>query len=194
MKFYVITNNSNYLSLAPNNSIITTAKLALAQRFTEEKAKNVIKNLPNTLKNIGYHVEEIEEEDIPIIKRQTNFNEKEKEILEKVKDFEDYLKEIGQIRDEYAKRLSKVDKQIQDILHAAEFYTLNACEGYKLYKLLHEKRVERRELKNFIEKVGFIEGHTGKELANHQGSKSIIGYDNRKYEPRALKELFERRK
>lgn len=195
MKLYIITNgNGNYLTLSPTNSITTTSKLSLAQRYSKEKASNVMRNLPNTLKNIGFHIEEDIEANILLAEKYSNLSEKENEILEKVKDFESYLKEIGKIRDDLAEELSTVDQQIEDILHAAEFYNLNACEGYKLYKMLHEKRVRRRELKNFIEKVGFIEGCTGKDLAGNRGSKSILGTQNRKYQPKILGELFVKEK
>ena len=88
--------------------------------------------------------------------------------------------------------MSRVDAEIEDILHAAEFYSLNACEGYKLYKMLRNARIRRRKLKDYIEVVGYIEGATGKELAEGKGSKSILGKMSREYKPRVLNELFNR--
>lgn len=193
MKLYVITDGHSYLTISPNNRLDTTDKLSMAQKYTKEKANNVINNLPNRLKNIGYHIEEDVETNSALEEKYSDLRNKEKEILNKVKEFESYLKEIGEIRDDLSEELSIVDQEINDILHAAEFYSLNARDGYKLYKILHEKRIRRRELKNFIEKVGVIEGCSGKDLSARRASKSISGIENREYAPRILKELFERK-
>lgn len=102
------------------------------------------------------------------------------------------MQDIGKKRDTLTYELSKVDAEIEDILHAAEFYNLNACEGYKLYKMLRDARIKRRKLKDYIEVVGYIERATGKDFANNVGSKSILGKETREYTPRVLNELFNR--
>lgn len=189
---YVITNGSNYISYDKNQKITVVSKKELAKRFTQTKAENFVKNLTGPMKNLGYHIES-DVETNKLIEQTSNEADKEiQNILSQVQEFESYMQEIGKKRDALTYEMSKVDAEIEDILHAAEFYNLNACEGYKLYKMLREARIRRRRLKDYIEVVGYVENTTGKELAENKGSKSILGKMTREYTPRVLKELFNR--
>lgn len=189
---YIITNGRNYLSIDSNQQITTVAKRDKAKRFTYDKAKNVLANLNRRLKNLGYYMELDEEANQFIEQASNGANQEINAILSQVQEFESYIQDIGKKRDALSYELSRVDAEIEDILHAAEFYSLNACEGYKLYKMLRDARIRRRKLKDYIEVVGYIEGATGKELAEGKGSKSILGKMSREYKPRVLNELFNR--
>lgn len=189
---YIITNGRNYLGINSNQQITTVAKRDKAKRFTYDKAKNVLANLNRQLKNLGYYME-LDEEANQFIEQASRGNNQEINIiLSWVQEFESYVQDIGKKRDTLSYELSRVDAEIEDILHAAEFYNLNACEGYKLYKMLRDARIRRRKLKDYIEVVGYIEGATGKELAEGKGSKLILGKMSREYKPRVLNELFNR--
>ena len=189
---YIITNGRNYLGIDSNQQIMTVAKRDKAKRFTYDKAKNVLANLNRRLKNLGYYMESDEETNQFIEQASREDNQEINTILFQVQEFESYVQDIGKKRDALSYELSRVDAEIEDILHAAEFYSLNACEGYKLYKMLRNARIRRRKLKDYIEVVGYIEGATGKELAEGKGSKSILGKMSREYKPRVLNELFNR--
>lgn len=189
---YIITNGRNYLGIDSNQQIMTVAKRDKAKRFTYDKAKNVLANLNRQLKNLGYYMELDEEANQFIEQASSENNQEINIILSWVQEFESYVQDIGKKRDTLSYELSRVDAEIEDILHAAEFYNLNACEGYKLYKMLRDARIRRRKLKDYIEVVGYIEGATGKELAEGKGSKSILGKMSREYKPRVLNELFNR--
>lgn len=189
---YIITNGYNYISYDKNQKMTVVSKKELAKRFTQTKAENFVKNLTGPMKNLGYHIE-LDVETNQLIEKTSNETDKEiQNILSQVQEFESYIQDIGKKRDALTYEMSKVDAEIEDILHAAEFYNLNACEGYKLYKMLREARIKRRKLKDYIEVVGYIEGATGKELAEGKGSKSILGKLSREYKPRVLNELFNR--
>ena len=189
---YVITNGSNYISYDKNQKMTVVSKKELAKRFTQTKAENFVKNLIGTMKNLGYYIEP-DVETNQLIEQTSNKADKEiQNIFSRVQEFESYMQEIGKKRDALTYEISKVDAEIEDILHAAEFYNLNAYEGYKLYKMLHDARIRRRKLKDYIEIVGYVENTTGKELAENKGSKSILGKMTREYTPRVLKELFNR--
>ena len=189
---YVITNGTNYISYDKNQKITVVSKKELAKRFTQTKAKNFVKNLIGTMKNLGYYIEP-DFETNQLIEQSLNKADKEiQNIFSRVQEFESYMQEIDKKRDALTHEMSKVDAEIEDILHAAEFYNLNAYEGYKLYKMLHDARIRRRKLKDYIEIVGYVENATGKELAENKGSKSILGKMTREYTPRVLKELFNR--
>ena len=77
-----------------------------------------------------------------------------------------------------------------DIEHAAEFYNLNASQGYKLYKLLHDSRIKRRELKDELEKINLSLGTSIRSANMENLERSIIGLEHRQYTPRINKELF----
>lgn len=189
---FIITNGSGYIYYDKNQKMATTNKRELAKRFTKEKAENFMKNLAGTMKNLGYRMEPDDETNQVIEQVISDTDESIAEILVQVRNFESYMQDIGKKRDTLTYELSKVDAEIEDILHAAEFYNLNACEGYKLYKMLRDARIKRRKLKDYIEVVGYVERATGKDFANNVGSKSILGKESREYKPRVLNELFNR--
>lgn len=189
---YVITNGTNYISYDKNQKMTVVSKKELAKRFTQTKAKNFVKNLIGTMKNLGYYIEPDFETNQLIEQSLNKADEEIQNIFSRVQEFESYMQEIDKKRDALTHEMSKVNAEIEDILHAAEFYNLNAYEGYKLYKMLHDARIRRRKLKDYIEIVGYVESATGKELAENKGSKSILGKMTREYTPRVLKELFNR--
>lgn len=187
---YIITNGRSYVGIDSNQQIKIVPKVEFAKRFTKLKAGNVLNNLPKPMKNLGYRIEPDNQTNQVIEKAVSELDDSINNILVQVQGFESYIQEIGNKRDVLTYEMSKIDAEIEDILHAAEFYNLNACEGYKLYKMLHEARIKRRKLKDYIEVVGYIEGVTGKDFANKVGSKSILGKLTREYQPRVLNELF----
>lgn len=144
------------------------------------------------MKNLGYYMEPDEESNEFIEQAVNKANGEINDILIKVQEFEEYVRELCKKRDALTFEMSKIDSEIEDILHAAEFYNLNACEGYKLYKMLRDCRIRRRKIKDYIEVVGYIENATGKDFSNGIGSKSIINKTTREYAPRVLNELFNR--
>lgn len=87
---------------------------------------------------------------------------------------------------------SDIDKEIVDIQHYIELFELNEGDGYKAYKMLQARLKERREVKNEIFIVGPILSMNMKMQNPENIIKSIKGLDNRKYDPRILKELFQR--
>lgn len=89
---------------------------------------------------------------------------------------------------------SNLDKQISDILHWIEFNDFSACDGYKLCKALKDLRLQRRNVKNELEVIRIIGVHTCSNLANGKTGNAINGLNTRKYEPRVLSELFEKKK
>lgn len=84
-------------------------------------------------------------------------------------------------------KLSEVDRKICDVLHYIEFNKLNACDGYKAYKMIREYRLERRTIKDEIEMLDDVYNNITKLI-----EESINRLSNRKYKPRELPELFKR--
>lgn len=100
-------------------------------------------------------------------------------------------KEIQAYKDNLISALSQSDQKITDIYHYIEFHPLNACQGYKISKLLQDTLKERREIKNEIEILGEINGFNLKSIKNGKLTTTIQNRKQKKYKPRVLKELFE---
>ncbi len=94
---------------------------------------------------------------------------------------------------ELSDELSKFDRQITDIEHYIEFNAgkLNACEGYKAYKLLQDVLVKRRKVKDELQILQVVKDKMAlpDDIENiHERVKEL---ENRKYEPREFNHLFE---
>lgn len=87
--------------------------------------------------------------------------------------------------------LAKVEREVTDIYHAMEFHNYNVCNGFKMYKLLQERLLHRRKIKDEIQKIEYIVSGICEEIPTNQIMEKIHGMDHRHYQPRALKELFE---
>lgn len=86
--------------------------------------------------------------------------------------------------------LKRVDSEICDIEHAAEFYNLSASQGYKIYKMLHDARVRRREIKNRLHLIQWIRDKKVSGINGDNLNRKLTEIDNQQYRPRVLKELF----
>ena len=75
--------------------------------------------------------------------------------------------------------------------HYIEFVNLNAAQGYKAYKMIKDRRIIRRSIKNELDILNIILGKKISETATDEIQKAVSGMDNRKYEPRVLNELFD---
>lgn len=94
-------------------------------------------------------------------------------------------------KDELLSQLSKVDQELSDINHYIEFCNLNAAQGYKAYKMIKERRIKRRSIKNELEVLSIILGKKISDTASDEIQKAIAGMDKRTYEPRVMTELFD---
>lgn len=109
-------------------------------------------------------------------------------------DMRELLNIIEQIKSSKAslvKDMKEVDREITDIEHAAEFYNLNAAQGYKLYRLLHDARERRRIVKDRLSMVERILETKVCNLSTTRIDNKVEQMNNRNYCPRVLKELFD---
>lgn len=137
------------------------------------------------------------------------YNLKVKDVNKKVKrldlledtDYTEYniydkLNEINEIFGQISKRqtyllakLQEIDLKISDIEHYAEMYELNAAKGYKVYKILHDARNERRTYKEELKVVEMMLRTLNLQSVG-KVEKHIKELKNAKYRPRIYKELF----
>ena len=156
------------------------------------KADNALANLPKQMRNLGYFVQQIDAPSQPL--EIDGFDNSE------LVNYDSALVQIGSFCDlhdqlvakatwvEY--KLQEVENKIQDVLHAIEFNSYNARDGYKIYKLLHDLRLERRKYKDEqiiadVMKSGFAGSNW--ELARTR----VDDLKDRQYHVREMEELFE---
>lgn len=88
---------------------------------------------------------------------------------------------------------SKYDRKVTDIEHYIEFNSgkLNACDGYKAYKLLQDVLVERRKVKDELQMITMVRDKMAIPDDIASIDSKIKELESRRYEPRELKYLFE---
>lgn len=189
---YIICNNDNYLAQDTKGFSIVHSEEEAFRWKKIDKANNVCNKYCQTNKNVKkYHLK------VKYVSQENNVVnpiakpiELGYDILDKVKEISVFTKEIEERRLYLIEMVHNIDLEIVDIEHAAEFYTLNASQGYKLYKILHDARIKRRLYKDELKKIDLSLGTSIRSANMENLEKSIVGMDHRKYEPRVNKELF----
>lgn len=191
---YVITNGERYvMQLEGNGAYMTTTEPLTAKHFTSAKnAGNVLKRHTGKfgkdfqirrIDNINCDIENIESKpcaepcELPF------------DITDKAGEISKVVELVGRRKDYLVNELTMVDLELSDIEHAAEFYELNASQGYKLYKMLHDARVRRRKIKDELNLCTTFMGCSIKGIDNV--CRQAEGYKSRAYTPRVNKELFD---
>lgn len=94
-------------------------------------------------------------------------------------------------KDSLAQEHSKVEKQIDELLHFLEFETYSASLGYKVSRLLTLLRQYRRKIKDEMMIISYFNSHTCNNIAKGNTFNSIEGLRHRKYSYEFFAELFE---
>lgn len=189
---YVLYNNKYYLMHNAIGQWTPTPELNESFQFADKtKADNALSNLPKQMRNLGYFVQQIDAPSKPVDFDQfTNVD---------LVNYDSALAQIGSFCDlhdqlvaratwvEY--KLQEVENKIQDVLHAIEFNSYNARDGYKIYKLLHDLRIERRKYKDEI----FIRELIDDNIHGTDWGKfrsRVKDVKDRQYHVREMEELF----
>ena len=189
---YIIQCGEGYVARLKNSSpYITTDQAKALVIETEEKANNIMSTLPKLMRSKGTQL--LYEEEHEVINNEYVPVDMEN-IKELICNLSDQFKTMKGNKDWLTDMESKVDQEISDILHYIEFFSFNACEGYKLAKGLKELRLKRRDIKNQLEAINIISHHTCNMLTDGKTNKALCNIENKQYTPRILKELFEEKK
>lgn len=189
---YVLYNNKYYLMQNAIKQWTPTPELNESFQFNDKtKADNALSNLPKQMRNLGYFVQQVDAPSKPVdLDQFTNVD---------LVDYDSTLAQIGSFCDlhdqlvaratwvEY--KLQEVENKIQDVLHAIEFNSYNARDGYKIYKLLHDLRLERRKYKDEI----FIRELIDDNIHSADWGKfrsRVKDVKDRQYHVREMEELF----
>jgi septation ring formation regulator EzrA len=193
---YVITNGKQYIT--SKSGIKAIDSINKAQKFELEKANNVLKSIPKTLRMSEWKVVPYNE---VVSKNKNNTHESEASlekytgltdnILDRMMDWENYIKQLQEYSETLNFQLSNADLEISDIEHVMENYDFDMFKGWKLYKMLQDARRRRRKVKDERMKIDYILKSNFVDCTSSSISNYIKGLDNRTYTPRILKDLLE---
>lgn len=115
------------------------------------------------------------------------------DILEMIKNMSNFADNLETRKQELCRMISVVDKELNDLYHAAEFLNLSASQGYKLYRMLHDARNRRREYKKELQKIDLIllNNITNENLKKLEQKIHNVDAKTYKYEPKVITELFD---
>jgi len=120
----------------------------------------------------------------------TQFNSLDFDWCSELKREDEFRKQLDIYSNNLPIMLSNTNNEICDIEHYIEFNSFSACEGYKLCKLLKEKREFRRKIKDEMAVVEILYRDWIDEHDATNVYRAIESRDGRIYTPRALPELF----
>ena len=198
---YVITDGTRWIMRDRNKKYVPTSNEALADIFSNKEANSVYQNnLSKALKSV-FHVEKIDKP--PALIKQISHEEVKSNTetvsvaeniqywVDKVSGLNGLAAEALHRKEELINQLSEVDKELCDINHYIEFCNLNAAQGYKAYKMIKDRRMKRRSIKNELDVLNMILGKKLSESVTNEITNAVLGMDKRIYEPRVLNELFD---
>lgn len=201
MSQYVITDGTRWIMQDRMGKYVPTSCEALADVYSNKQANSIFQNqLSKALKSC-FRLQKIDKPPAlvkQITQKEIKENTENVLVAENIKYWVDKVNGLNGLasealhrKDELLSKLSKVDQELSDINHYIEFCNLNAAQGYKAYKMIKDRRIIRRSIKNELDVLNIILGKKISETATDEIQKAISGMDKRTYEPRILSELFD---
>lgn len=205
--YYITDTYGTYYTINASNRLVATNNQEQATKFTLTKANSIIQTMVKPMQKYQYVIREDRSESVNTETAkvhkvevseadcfQTMFDTEEFAWNDYISTLIQFCSDLRQYRTNLNYLLSQVDKEICDIMHYIEFNTLDAANGYKMYKMLRDCRLRRRKIKDDLEKVNMIIPALGSaELLGNLKTclNQMNGLDHRKYTPRVLDDLFE---
>ena len=198
---YVIKNHKNvYIRLNKNGSPVTCTEHEKTL-FEHSKAKNVLGNLPKTLRRLNFEVEPIPDFFQKSLDAEKNVEQKVIEtenyiipdsIVQWIDKFgicDDILKEAQKRKDELNKELSSIDKQFSNLIHEIEFEgKVDLYGGWKERNQIKENRERRRSIKDEILIISNVLKMDFRNLDREVVNRAVTGLAKRKFTYRIVEE------
>lgn len=198
---YVITDGSRWIMINRNGKYVPTSCEALADTFSNKAANNLYNNsLPKALKSVFYiqkidtppdNVKQITQSEVENNTEKVMVAENIQKWINKITDLNGLATDALHRKEELCEELSFVDRELSDINHYIEFCNLNAAQGWKAYKMIKERRIKRRSIKNEIQILNIILDKKISDTVTNEILESMSKMDKRTYEPRVMNELFD---
>lgn len=198
---YIITDGSRFIYKNHYGKYVPTPSEAMADIYNRTQAEKIYGNsLAKALRTVFY-IEKYDNppDDIKQVTQEDLENNTEKVMIsENIQKWIDKISELNGLYDEALNRkyelseeLKNIDKELLDVEHYIEFCNLNAAQGYKAYKMIKERRIKRRSIKNELAVLDIILDKKIGLSVSDEIIKAVEKLDRRTYEPRVLKELYD---
>ena len=194
---YVIKNHKNvYIKLNDVGQPITCVE-GVKGIFEHSKAKNILDNLPKTLKRLNFSVEPLPEivpiqviekqEEIVLEKENYILSEEVSRWLDKFGVCDEIISEAKVRKEELLLNLSNTDKELSNQLHKIELEgSKNAYQGFLQYKCLKEIMETRRKIKDELMIITNVLKMDFRKFSGDSVRKAIEGLANRKFTLRVM--------
>jgi hypothetical protein len=193
MTNYYVTDGKQYISTKTN--IHTVSDIKSATQMNLMKASNILKTLPKTLDQIADWTilpvpdSEIQTNEDDTLQVKIEFVDVNS-IIESLKQMSEKAEYLNKYSKSINKQLSEIELEIEDMYHYIEFSSFNAAQGYHAYKMLKERLIKRRQLKDEQILLDSIQERNMLTCTKDHVDNTVSKLDERKYRPRVLKELF----
>ena len=168
MEYIIASKNKDlYIRLNGRGTPETCVK-GRAQKFSDVKARNIMKNLPKTLKNVQFVLVPLEEKQNPKNIKAENYiiPDNVENWVARIQAYNSLVVDAKKRKDELIAIESNVDKEISNCLHAIEMTKWKSgCDGYKEYKKMKTLLEKRRSIKDEISIVQSISSHSQNEIS-----------------------------
>ena len=206
-RYYIIDTHGNYYKLGSDNNLVFAKSSSEATSFTIREANL---RIGSGRKAKFYTILEAEEATAPVqgvapdevynapeydtVTKPTMFDTLHNNWEEKLSELCYMSNHIREYQADLNQMLSDVDKEICDILHFIEFYSPDDEKLLQASKMLQERRMRRREIKDEMEKTAlmretFLDGTF--RIKVHQSLEQMERMKARIYTPRKLSDLFD---
>ncbi len=203
---WIITNDKFFVRSDKRGCASPVVDKRRAKVFEDRfNADEFLRSLPKAMKNLGYYVAPADKMPTPSSIIMQNVQQPETRIiparkmdltepefyLDAIGAFREFVQTIQKARPKLEEQQIHAEMEIEDLLHASEFYDLAKDQGFEIYQRLREARIRRRNCKNAVAWIDFVLDANPSEFLRHDPSPRINGSQHRQYRPRALPELFE---
>ena len=207
-QFVLAHQDGGFFSINDGSHWIRVADPLAATVLTQTKANNILANMLKPKDRGGWSVQAWKAPEAPQeepakksrakdpAKAQEEAEKKEKaafldQWLAKADEFKHYYEDLLERKQALIEELRTVSAELCDIEHYIEFTSLNASGGYRAYRMLKERLLRRRQIKDELLCISIFLRAEPRNILNGNLTRQIAGLGTREYGPRVLTELFE---
>ena len=207
-QFVLAHQDGGFFSINDGSHWIRVADPLAATVLTQTKANNILANMIKPKDRGGWSVQAWKAPEAPQeepakksrakdpAKAQEEAEKKEKvafldQWLAKADEFKHYYEDLLERKQALIEELRTVSAELCDIEHYIEFTSLNASGGYRAYRMLKERLLRRRQIKDELLCISIFLRAEPRNILNGNLTRQIAGLGTREYGPRVLTELFE---
>ncbi|MBC5688149.1 hypothetical protein H8S37_04270 [Mediterraneibacter sp. NSJ-55] len=198
---YAICNQQKDVYIKLKDGKVETCPKNQMQRFEYSKAKNLVDNLPKTLKRFHFTVIPIPEissaerkaknENKIIVCKDYQVPQSVTEWMKKVEGLNMLAIDANKRKNQLLANLSNVDKQLSNCLHDIELdKNKNACAGYMSYKTVREIMKRRRSIKDELSVVQSLLDLNLAGIAENKLQKTVQRLEERTFNIRDVDEIL----